>query len=109
MGGIWAFVLDRASARANGLYSVRASVDSVWKVGRKKGWWKGIQGGDLCVLVLAMAVTGVVFERDPRALGGTVVRWLVRGLRGQQEEKEEKEEKDEEERRGSSFKGRGGG
>lgn len=79
LGGLWALVLEPGSARANGLYSVRMSVESLWKVGRKRGWWKGIKGGDLLVLVAGMAVLGGVYERDP---GAVQAGWLRRGLGG---------------------------
>lgn len=82
LGGLWAYILDPVSARANSLYSVRASVDSLWKVGRKRGWWRGMKGGDLVVLVLGMAVVGGLFETDEGAIRDGVVRRLVRVLRG---------------------------
>ena len=81
-GGLWAYILDPVSARANSLYSVRASIDSLWKVGKKRGWWRGVKGGDLVVLVLGMAVLGGVFETDEGAIRDRVVRRLVNSLRG---------------------------
>lgn len=83
LGGLWALVLGPGSARENGLYSVRLSVDSLWKVGRKRGWWKGIKGGDLWVLVASMAVLGSVYERDPGAVQTGWVRRGLGGLRGE--------------------------
>lgn len=83
LGGLWALVLGPGNARANGLYSVRMSVDSLWKVGRKRGWWKGIKGGDLWVLVAGMAVLGGVYERDPGAVRAGWVRRVLGGLRGE--------------------------
>lgn len=82
LGGLWALVLDRAGARANGLYSTRVSIDSLWKVGRKRGWWKGVKGGDLLVLVAGMAALGAVYDRDPKAVTDGVVRRVARGMRG---------------------------
>ncbi|MCJ1464809.1 hypothetical protein MMC07_003423 [Pseudocyphellaria aurata] len=83
LGGLWALVLEPGSARANGMYSVRMSVDSLWKVGRKRGWWKGITGGDLWVLVAGMAVLGGIYERDPGAVRAGWVRRGLGGLRGE--------------------------
>ena len=82
LGGLWAYILDPVSARANSLYSVRASIDSLWKVGKKRGWWRGVKGGDLVVLVLGMAVLGGVSEIDEGAIRDGVVRRLVKSLRG---------------------------
>lgn len=76
-GGLWSFVLDPGTARATALYTVRMSVDSLWKVGQKRGWWKGIKGGDLWVLVAGMALLGGIYERDPDAVRAG---WVRRGL-----------------------------
>lgn len=83
LGGLWALVLEPGSARSNGLYSMRMSADSLWKVGRKRGWWKGIKGGDLWILVAGMAVLGGVYERDPGAVRDGWVRRGLGGLRGE--------------------------
>ena len=40
LGGLWAF-LDRKNGRANFQYSARMSIDCFWKVGVKRGWWRG--------------------------------------------------------------------
>lgn len=51
-------------------------------MGEKRGWWRGVKGGDLVVLVLGMAVLGGVFETDEGAIRDRVVRRLVNSLRG---------------------------
>ncbi|KAL7779953.1 hypothetical protein CFE70_009971 [Pyrenophora teres f. teres 0-1] len=45
LGGLWGF-LARNSGRGNFMYMARLSVDSAWKVGVKRRWWKGIKNGD---------------------------------------------------------------
>ncbi|KAJ6439719.1 carnitine acetyl transferase [Purpureocillium lavendulum] len=65
--GLWAWV-ERRHGRGVFLYSARASVDSLWKVGVKRRWWKAMKGGDVWVFVLALMVTGVVYERDAQAI-----------------------------------------
>lgn len=75
LGGLWAFV-DRQGGRAQVLYSVRMSVDSVWKVGRKKGWWKGLKGGDVMVFVIGLALVNSIFELRREAIDGPVGRGL---------------------------------
>ncbi|KAI9881281.1 MAG: hypothetical protein M1830_005567 [Pleopsidium flavum] len=82
LGGLWAF-LERSSGRANFLYSARLSVDSLWKVGVKRGWWKGVRDGDVWIFVAALMVVNVVYEADPKAVSGGVVRKGLGFLRGE--------------------------
>ncbi|RDL41881.1 Uncharacterized protein BP5553_01860 [Venustampulla echinocandica] len=98
VGGLWGFLV-RKQARNEFLYSLRASIDSLWKVGRKRGWWTGIRGGDVWLFVCSLMVINVVYERDARAIGSSVIRKGVSSLRGEgfkdcvAEEKKAKEEK----------------
>jgi len=73
----------RRQARGEFLYSARTSLDSLWKVGRKKGWWKGVRGGDVWLFVVRLMVVNVVYERDARAIGSGIVRRGVSSLRGE--------------------------
>ncbi|OTA99754.1 hypothetical protein M426DRAFT_16151 [Hypoxylon sp. CI-4A] len=73
LAGLWAWV-ERKEGRSVFLYSARASVDSLWKVGVKRRWWRAMKGGDVWVFVLALAITGAVYERDARAIRETRVR-----------------------------------
>lgn len=75
-GGMWAY-LEREGGKGSFMYSARASVDSAWKVGRKRGWWRGVSGGDVGLFMLAMAVVGWVYEARPGAVEGA---WVRRGL-----------------------------
>ncbi|EMR69023.1 hypothetical protein MGN70_000239 [Eutypa lata] len=81
LAGLWAFV-DRARGRPFFLYSARASVDSLWKVGVKRRWWKAMRGGDVWIFVVALAVTGAVYERDARAVREAGWRKGVSWVRG---------------------------
>lgn len=65
------------------MYGLRTSLDSVWKVGRKRGWWRGVRGGDVWVFVASLMVVNVVYERDARAVGSGVLRRGVSSLRGE--------------------------
>lgn len=60
------------------MYSIRLSIDSLWKVGKKKGWWKGVRGGDVMVFVAGLGVINVVYEKNKEAVGGVGkgVGWL---------------------------------
>ncbi|KAK3942643.1 hypothetical protein QBC46DRAFT_425775 [Diplogelasinospora grovesii] len=67
LAGFWALI-ERRRGRGVFLYSARVSVDSLWKVGVKRRWWRAMKGGDVWVFVLALMLTGVVYERDARAV-----------------------------------------
>ncbi|KHO01580.1 uncharacterized protein MAM_00581 [Metarhizium album ARSEF 1941] len=82
LAGLWAWV-ERRHGRGVFLYSARASVDSLWKVGVKRRWWRAMRGGDVWVFVLALMVTGVVYERDARAVRETQWRKGVSWIRGE--------------------------
>lgn len=62
---------------------MRTSLDSLWKVGRKRGWWKGIRGGDVGLFVASLMVINVIYERDARAINSGVVRRGISSLRGE--------------------------
>ncbi|KAI0116709.1 hypothetical protein F4814DRAFT_439315 [Daldinia grandis] len=81
LAGLWAWV-ERKEGRGVFLYSARASVDSLWKVGAKRRWWRAMKGGDVWVFVLALAITGAVYERDARAIRESRVRKGLSWIRG---------------------------
>jgi len=84
LGGLWAF-MERRSGRANFLYSARLSVDSAWKVGVKRGWWKGVKNGDVYVFVAALMLVNGIYEVRPGAVRGNggVARKVLASLRGE--------------------------
>ena len=82
MGGMWAFV-DRRGGRGQVLYSVRTSLDSLWKVGRKRGWWKGVAGGDVAVFVASLALMNCVYDQRKEAVDSTMGKGLG-WLRGEE-------------------------
>ncbi|KAH8899802.1 hypothetical protein GQ53DRAFT_675918 [Thozetella sp. PMI_491] len=82
LAGLWAFV-ERKGGRDNFLYSARLSVDSLWKVGVKRRWWRAMKGGDVWVFVLALMVSGVVYERDARAIREAPWRKGISWVRGE--------------------------
>ena len=82
MAGLWAWV-ERRHGRGVFIYSARASVDSLWKVGVKRRWWRAMKGGDVWVFVLALMVTGVVYERDANAIREAEWRKGVSWIRGE--------------------------
>ena len=73
---------NTAAGYANSMYAARTSVDSLWKVGVKRRWWRPVKGGDVWVFVAALAVLNVCFD-----VGGDKVRkerigGLIKVLRG---------------------------
>ncbi|PNS15871.1 hypothetical protein CAC42_7977 [Sphaceloma murrayae] len=82
VGGSWAYVARRGE-RGNFLYCLRLSLDSFWKVGKRRGWWKGVQGGDVLVFTAAMAVLGTVYETRKAAVRGPVLRKGIAWARGE--------------------------
>lgn len=102
LAGLWAYV-DRSSGRSGYLYSARTSIDSTWKVGRKKGWWKGVKNGDVLLFTLCLALINCIYERDPKAVNSGVLRkgmgifrgdgWVDRALLLEEQKKLEAEKK----------------
>jgi hypothetical protein len=85
LGGCFQF-LDRTKAgKANSLYAARVSVDSLWKVGVKHGWWKGLQGGDVVVFIAGLALMNAVYELQDKVCEDKVMQLLLKALRGELE------------------------
>ena len=82
MGGLWAFVA-RSKERGNFLYSVRLSIDSFYKVGKKRGWWRGVRNGDVLLFVASLALLDSVYEVQPGAVRGAMIRKGMGVLRGE--------------------------
>lgn len=82
LGGLWAF-LERKGGRGNFLYTARMSLDSLWKVGIKRGWWRGIKNGDVLLFVLSLATVNVLYEMSPRSVNSGVARKGLGVLRGE--------------------------
>lgn len=82
IGGLWAF-LARRGERSNFLYSARLSLDSLWKVGVKRGWWTGVRGGDVLVFAASLALIDAVYESRPNAVKGAMLRKGMGVLRGE--------------------------
>ncbi|KAK4133738.1 hypothetical protein BT67DRAFT_462809 [Trichocladium antarcticum] len=69
LSGLWGVVLQgRQGSRGVFLSNAKFSVESLWKVGVKRRWWRAMRGGDVWVFVAALMVTGLVYERDAMAI-----------------------------------------
>jgi hypothetical protein len=62
--------------------SARYSIDSLWKVGVKHNWWKGVANGDVLVFVASLALIQGIYEVNPKAISGGVIRKGLGMLRG---------------------------
>jgi len=82
IGGLWAYV-DRKGGRANALYSLRMSIDSLWQVGIKRGWWRSVKNGDVLLFVLSLATVNALYEVSPRSVNSSVARKGLGVLRGE--------------------------
>jgi hypothetical protein len=82
LGGCFQFLDRTAAGRVNALYAARVSVDSLWKVGVKHGWWKGVAGGDVIVFVAGLALLDVVYELREKAVEDAGMKMVVKVLRG---------------------------
>lgn len=82
LGGFWAF-LERKGGRSNFLYTLRMSIDSLWKVGTKRGWWRGVKNGDVLLFVLSLATVNVLYEISPKSVNSGVARKGLGVLRGE--------------------------
>ncbi|KAL2443613.1 hypothetical protein ABEF95_007895 [Exophiala dermatitidis] len=90
LGGLLAGMFqlfDRTPAgHMNALYAARTSVYSLWKVGVKHGWWRGIRGGDVWLFVAFLALVNVVYDLGRHtAAGQDSALKLVKVLRGEVE------------------------
>jgi hypothetical protein len=62
---------------------MRASVDSLWKVGVKRGWWRAMYGGDILLFVLSLGLMNAIYEKKLEAVNSGVVRRGLSYLRGE--------------------------
>ncbi|KAL2172706.1 hypothetical protein VTG60DRAFT_4152 [Thermothelomyces hinnuleus] len=84
VAGFWALLQHgRRGSRGLFLASAKASVESLWKVGVKRRWWRAMKGGDVWVFVAALMLTGVVYERDARAVKEAPWRKGISWVRGE--------------------------
>jgi hypothetical protein len=81
LGGMWAF-LDKGG-RSNFLYTARLSIDSLWKVGAKRRWWRGVKNGDVLLFVVSLATVNALYEISPRSVNSGVARKGLGVLRGE--------------------------
>ena len=77
LAGFWAF-FEREHGRAQFLYSFRVSMESLWKLGVKKGYWKPGKTGDVWLVIGSLMLLNVVHDHNTDAVSSTLFR---RGLK----------------------------
>lgn len=85
LGGCFQFLDRTAAGRVNALYAARVSADSLWKVGVKHGWWRGIKGGDVWVFVTGLVLLNVLYQTREAAMDSRATQWVMKVLRGEAE------------------------
>lgn len=85
LGGSFQFFDRTTAGHANAMYAARTSVDSLWKVGVKRKWWRPIKGGDVYLFVAALAMINVCFDVGGEKIRKDRVMGLVKVLRGEVE------------------------
>ena len=98
---MWGFLVRR-NGRTNFLYTARMSLDSLWKVGVKHGWWTGVKNGDVLLFVASLALVNTLYEVSPRSVNSGVARkglgvlrgegWVDRAVMGKDEGEKKREE-----------------
>ncbi|KIW19509.1 hypothetical protein PV08_00081 [Exophiala spinifera] len=84
LGGMFQLFDRTPAGHMTSLYAARTSVDSLWKVGVKHRWWKGIRGGDVWLFVAVLGLINVVYDlgKDTPA-GKDSTMTLIKLLRGE--------------------------
>lgn len=62
LGGSFAIIDNTNAGHANAMYTARTSINSLWKVGKKRGWWKGVSGGDVYVFAASLMALNMVYD-----------------------------------------------
>ena len=58
-------------------------MDSTWKLGIKKGWWKAGKYGDVWVFTLSLMALNAIFEEHPDALTSGLWKRGLEFVRGE--------------------------
>lgn len=82
LGGFAAFLDQTPTGHANNMLVLRNSLDSLWKVGVKHRWWRGVNGGDVYVFVVALAAINMLYDVQREVFKQDRSMAVIRILRG---------------------------
>lgn len=85
IGGSFQLLDPGPIGHGNSMYAARTSVDSLWKVGVKRRWWRPVKGGDVYLFVAALAVINVCFDLGRESVKKDRSMMLIKVLRGEVE------------------------
>ncbi|KAG9295018.1 hypothetical protein G9A89_017812 [Geosiphon pyriformis] len=82
IGGLWIFAEDPHRRLDIGIYSLRLSVESMWKLLVKKGVIKPIRGGEVLIFSFGMGILMSIFQTQPRNISSLYIRYCLKKLIG---------------------------
>jgi hypothetical protein len=82
IGGSFQLLDPGSIGHGNSMYAARTSVDSLWKVGVKRRWWKPVKGGDVYLFVAALALINTCFDVGGQSVSKDRTMLLIKVLRG---------------------------
>ncbi|KAK5070010.1 hypothetical protein LTS08_001296 [Lithohypha guttulata] len=71
------------TGHANNMYVLRNSLDSLWKVGVKRRWWRDVKGGDVYLVVLSLAVMNILYDSQKQTFDHDGSMRAIKVLRGE--------------------------
>lgn len=82
LAGLWAF-LEREHGRPHFLYGLRISLESLWKLGVKKGYWRPGKTGDVWIIIGSLMLLNVVHGHNTDAVSSGIFRRGLNLARGE--------------------------
>ncbi|CAI2181267.1 1751_t:CDS:2, partial [Funneliformis geosporum] len=82
IAGLWILVESPNKRLDIGMYSLRLSIESLWKLLVKKGKVKNIRNGEVIYFSLAMAIIMTIYKNKPKSISSPYVRIALSRLLG---------------------------
>ena len=82
ISGCLAIIDQSPTGHENAMYVTRMSIDSLWKVGVKHRWWRGVKGGDVYIFVVALAALNMLYDGQRPVFAQERTMSVIKLLRG---------------------------
>ena len=82
LAGLPAFI-EQEHGRSHFLYAVRTSLESLWKLNAKKGYWKPGKNGDVWLAVGGLMLLNTIYDYNVEALSSGLFRRGLKLARGE--------------------------